>query len=124
MPEQSAAPEDKRFSLTEALELMQRAQAFHPHRPLRLVVKTCNPGGLSGHQTTEVKTVYAGIDWEAGQVIVEPAEPLTRLSPEDVKAIVASVRAGSSWHAYQRDKVLRERINALEAEVKRLSAGS
>ena len=42
---------------------------------------------------------------------------LTGLSAADVEAIRASARQGSSWHAYQANKQLRERIAELERQL-------
>jgi len=103
--------------LDEVIAQLERIRALQPSRKLRLVIRGNNAGGLSAHQTTEVQGIYAGFDWEAGMVIVEPAKPLTELKPDQVADISKSVRAGTSWHAYQRDAKLRQRITALEAEV-------
>ncbi len=111
------------LSLETALELLQRIQAQPSSRPWRLVVRKHNPGGMTAHQTTEVQGIYAGFDWEAGRVVITPAKPLTELTPEQVDAIEKSVRQGSSWHAYQREEKLRQRIAQLEAEVVRLKEG-
>lgn len=107
-------------SIADAIAIMERAQRMQSSRGLRLVVRKFNPGALTAHQTTDVKSLYAGIDWDAGKLIIEPAAPLTELTPEQVADITKSVRAGSSWHAYKRDERMRERIKALEAEVRRL----
>jgi hypothetical protein len=84
-------------------------------RPWRLVIRKHNPGGMSGHGTTEVQSIAAGFDWEAGRVVITPAKPLTELSPEQIAAIEKSVREGGSWHAYQAQVRLRDRIKELEA---------
>lgn len=113
-------PAPNRLSLEDAIERLQRIQTLHSSRPWRLVIRKSNPGGMTGHQTTEVQGVYAGIDREAGRVVIEPAKPLTELTAAEVEAIQRSVREGSSWHAYQREKKWRERIAALEAELDQL----
>ena len=109
-----------RLSLETAIEQLQRIENEHSYRPWRLVIRKTNPGGMSGHQTTEVQGIYVGFDHEAGRVVIQPAKPLTELSPEQVEAIQKSVREGGSWHAEQRENKLRERIAELEAEVARL----
>ena len=118
------SPPIPHLSLESALGILQQVQEFQGSRQWRMVVRTFNPGGLSAHQTTEVQGFYAGMDWEAGMVVIEPSQPLTALNPEQVEAISKSVREGSSWHAYQRDRVLRERITALEKEVATLRAAA
>lgn len=117
-------PNEVKFSLGAAIEHLQRIQAMDGSRPWRLVVRSkTNPGGLTAHQTTEVQAIHAGIDWQAGQVIIEPAKPLTELTLERVEAIQQSARQGASWHAYQREKRLRERIDALKEELASLRSG-
>lgn len=108
------------YPLAEALAQMQRIAAAQGERPQRLVVRKFSPGGMCGHGRVEVKSIDGGIDWYAGRVIITPATPLTELTPEEVAAIAKSVRAGASWHAYQREKKLHDKIAALEAEVKTL----
>jgi hypothetical protein len=109
----------ERYSLDAAIEHLLRIKQMGGSREWHLVVRKTNPGGLTAHQTTEVKAIYAGFDWEAGKVVIEPARPLTELSPEQVEAIQKSVRAGGSWHAYEREKKLRARIAELEAKLKK-----
>jgi len=112
------------YSLEAAIEHLQRIQKMQTGRQWRLTIRKHNPGGLTAHQTTEVQGIYAGFDWQAGQVVIEPAKPLTELSPEQVSAIEKSVRAGGSWHAYEAQKKLRARIKELEAEVASLRAAA
>jgi len=104
----------KGFGLDAAIEHLQRIQRMGGSRRWRLVVRKFNPGGMSGHGTTEVDSIAAGFDWEAGRVVITPVKPMTELTPEDVEAITKSVRAGGSWHAYKSREKLRER--ALKAE--------
>lgn len=112
---------DPHFMLEAAMEHFQRAlQHASPSRPLRLVIRKHNPGGMSGHGTTEVESIAVGFDWEAGRVILTPAKPLTELTPEQVQAIEKSVRQGGSWHAYEAQKKLRERALKAEARVAEL----
>lgn len=101
------------YTLDAALDHLQRIKAM-PSRSRRLVIRKFNPGGMTGHQTVEVDSIHAGFDWEAGKVVITPAEPMTVLTPEQVADITKSVRAGGSWHAYEARKSLRER--ALKAE--------
>jgi hypothetical protein len=106
-------------SLEQALEQMRAIQERQGSRPFRLAIRISNPGGLTAHQTVEVSQVCVGFDWEAGKLIFEPAQPLTPLTAEQVEAISQSVRQGQSWHAYEREKALRERIAVLEAHLKK-----
>lgn len=113
-----------RFTLDAAMDHFQRIQGMPSVQPWHVVIRKANPGGMVGHQTTNIQAIYAGHDHEAGRVIIEPARPLTELTLEQADAILQSVRKGSSWHAYQREKQLLERIAALEAEVARLRASA
>ena len=79
------------------------------------------PGSIGSAPSVAVASAQYGFDWDSGTFQIVTAEKLTRLSPEDVEAIRFSASKGQSWHAYQSQKVLRERINALEDEVRRLS---
>jgi len=110
----------KGFGLDAAIEHLQRIQKMGGSRRWRLVVRKFNPGGMSGHGTTEVDSIAAGFDWEAGRVVITPAKPMTELTPEDVEAITKSVRAGGSWHAYKSQEKLRERALKAEARVAEL----
>lgn len=108
---------DVGYSLDAALAQLQALRGSQGARACRLVVRKFNPGGMTGHQTVEVERIDAGVDWEAGRIIITPAQRLTELSPEDVEAIRTSVRSAGSWHAYQRERALRDRITALEQEL-------
>lgn len=116
-------PKPDTMPVNIALEVLRRSRDLHLGRELRLTIRKNNPGGLVAHQTTEVTGIYEGFDWESGQMIIEPARPLTELSPEQVDAIAKSVREGSSWHAVEREKKLRARIAALEAELADIKQG-
>lgn len=113
---------DEFMSVDNAIATMRRMQAMQPNRSWQLAIRKFNPGGLTAHQTVGVKNMYAGIDWEAGHVILEPVRPLTELTSEEVADISKSVREGQSWHAYQIHKEHQARIKYLEAEVARLKA--
>ena len=106
--------------LNVALEQLRTIRDRSLGREMRLTIRKSNPGGLSGHQTTDVVSLHRGIDWEGGQVIITPAAPLTELTQEQVDAIMTSVRKGGSWHAYQREEKLRARIKELEDRIEGL----
>ena len=99
-------------SVEQAIALLQRSHDLL-RRPLRLTIRKCNPGGLTAHQTVDVKGIHPGIDWEGSQVVIEPVRPLTELTPEQVEAVMQSVRMGSSWHAYEREKKYRAKFKEL-----------
>ncbi|MNN62065.1 hypothetical protein D3C81_1773410 [compost metagenome] len=54
--------------------------------------------------------------------MVYPAEPLTKLSAEDVEAIRKSVAGSQSWHAYEAYKKYREHLQAVHTERDQLLA--
>lgn len=60
-----------------------------------------SPGSIGPSPSVEVEAIHAGSDWDAGQVMIYPAQPLTTLTPEQVADITTSVRKGQSWHAYE-----------------------
>lgn len=60
-----------------------------------------SPGSIGATPSVEVEAIHPGFDWDAGQVMIYPAQPLTTLTPEQVNDITESVRKGQSWHAYQ-----------------------
>lgn len=60
-----------------------------------------SPGSIGASPSVEVQGIYAGFDWDAGQVLIYPAQPLTTLTPEQVAEISESVSKGQSWHAYE-----------------------
>ena len=109
-----------RLSAEDAIAYIERQQKMHSHRDWRLTIAISNPGGLTAHQTVEVKAIEAGFDWTAGQLILRPAAPLSRLTAEQVADVTKSVRAGSSWHAYEREKKNRAEVATLQAENARL----
>ncbi|SSG52305.1 Uncharacterised protein [Klebsiella pneumoniae] len=60
-----------------------------------------SPGSIGPSPSVEVEAIQAGFDWDAGQVMIYPAQPLTTLTPEQVADITTSVRKGQSWHAFE-----------------------
>jgi hypothetical protein len=102
--------ERKTLKAEDALAAIQRQIAMS-HRDHRLTIRISNPGGLTAHQTVDAAAIHGGFDWEAGQLVIEPAKPLTWLTPEDVAAIHESMKKGQSWHAYQREKHHCERLS-------------
>lgn len=79
-----------------------------------------SPGSVGATPSVGIKSVVCGFDWDNGTLLIHTDEPLTRLSPEDVKAIRESISKGTSWHAYQAHKKQADHIKALEAELAEL----
>lgn len=70
-------------------------------RDPEITIAIHSPGSIGPSPSVEVESIHAGLDWDAGQVLIYPAQPLTTLTPEQVADITESVRKGQSWHAYQ-----------------------
>lgn len=70
-------------------------------RDPEITILVHSPGSIGPSPSVEVEAIHAGFDWDAGQVMIYPAQPLTTLTPEQVADITESVRKGQSWHAYQ-----------------------
>lgn len=85
-------------------------------RDPKITILVHSPGRIGPSPSVEVEAIHAGFDWDAGQVMIYPAQPLTVLTPEQVSAIEESVRKGQSWHAYQAHKKHREEVKELTAQ--------
>lgn len=96
---------------------LQRIHSLNT-RDLDVVIVVTQPGALGGTPSVPLLSVDAGIDWNAGKLMLTPAQPLSPLSAEEKLALVESVRKGQSWHAYQQYKRLTGRIAALEAQLR------
>ena len=57
-----------------------------------------------------------GNDWENNCMILTPAQPLTVLTPDEVRDIQLSMRQGGNWHSYQRHQKQQDKIDLLEAQ--------
>lgn len=70
-------------------------------RDPEITISILSPGSIGASPSVEVESIQAGFDWDAGQVLIYPAQPLTTLTPEQVADITTSVRKGQPWHAYE-----------------------
>lgn len=70
-------------------------------RDPEITIVVHSPGSIGPSPSVEVEAIHAGFDWDAGQVMIYPAQPLTVLTPEQVAEISESVLKGQSWHAYE-----------------------
>lgn len=84
-------------------ELVDRiwSNTLTQRRDPEITIAIHSPGSIGPSPSVEVEAIHAGFDWDAGQVLIYPAQPLTTLTPEQVADITASVRKGQSWHAYE-----------------------
>ncbi|WP_394817949.1 hypothetical protein [Klebsiella aerogenes] len=70
-------------------------------RDPEITISIHSPGSIGASPSVAVESIQAGFDWDAGQVMIYPAQPLTTLTPEQVADITTSVRKGQSWHAFE-----------------------
>ena len=90
----------------------------HSHRrDMDVTIVVHSPGRIGSTPSVEVQSIQAGFDWDAGQVMIFPAQPLTTLTPEQVADITESVHKGQSWHAYQEYKKHKEQLEKLSMEL-------
>ncbi|QST57574.1 hypothetical protein [Escherichia albertii] len=86
-------------------------------RDMDVTIVVHSPGRIGSTPSVEVQSIQAGFDWDAGKVMIFPAQPLTTLTPEQVADITESVRKGQSWHAYQEYKKHKEQLEKLSIEL-------
>lgn len=90
----------------------------HSHRrDMDVTIVVHSPGRIGSTPSVEVQSIQVGFDWDAGQVMIFPAQPLTTLTPEQITDITDSVRKGQSWHAYQEYKKHKEQLEKLSIEL-------
>lgn len=64
----------------------------------------------------EAQALMRGMDWEGNCMILTPSQPLTVLTPEEVRDIQLSMRQGSNWHTFQRYQKQQNQIDLLTAQ--------
>lgn len=90
----------------------------HSHRrDMDVTIVVHSPGRIGSTPSVEVQSIQVGFDWDAGQVMIFPAQPLTTLTPEQITDITDSVRKGQSWHAYREYKKHKEQLEKLSIEL-------
>jgi hypothetical protein len=92
-------------------------------RDPEITIVVHSPGSIGPSPSVEVEAIHAGFDWDAGQVMIYPAQPLTVLTPEQVAEISESVRKGQSWHAYEAYKKHKSQWKTLRLSMRK-SPGS
>lgn len=111
------------MNVVEALAALSKTAAGRHQQECRLVIPIYAPGSIGGSPCVEVTSFSVGFDWDTHKLFVHTEEKLTTLTPEEVAAIMTSVREGQSWHAYQEYKKQAKRIKELEKQVKALTGG-
>lgn len=116
----SAAPkmdaERVLFMLTQTKATNRRWSELEP----RIVVQS--QGHIGGTPTVALRTLGAGIDWDAGKLLLYPEKPLTTLTEADLRDIRASLAKGHSWHAYREHQAQQRVLHTMQAEIDRLRA--
>lgn len=93
-------------------------------RDPEITIVVHSPGSIGPSPSVEVEAIHAGFDWDAGQVMIYPAQPLTTLTPEQVADITASVRKGQSWHAFEAYKKHKAQLENAALSMRRLQASA
>lgn len=91
------------MKLSKFSELVARiwSNPLTQRRDPEITIIVHSPGSIGASPSVEVESIQAGFDWDAGQVLIYPVQPLTTLTPEQVADITTSVRKGQSWHAFE-----------------------
>lgn len=110
------------ITVARAAEILSYVQDYRRDQTT-LQVEVFQPGSIGGTPRVPITAMQAGFDWDNGAMLLKPEKRLTVLTPEQVAAIERSARKGQSWHAYEAQKRLRERIRELEAELAALKQG-
>ncbi len=111
------------MTAAQALDHLERIKAVNPRKmDAVLSVEVYAPGTVGGSPTVPVISVDLGFDWSDGKLIIRPEKQLTQLSPEQVDAILESVRKGNSWHAYERHKQHKAREKELSDQLAAVTA--
>lgn len=112
------------MKLSKFSELVARiwSNPLTQRRDPKITIIVHSPGSIGATPSVEVESIQAGFDWDAGQVLIYPAQPLTTLTPEQVADITASIRKGHSWHAFEAYKKHKAEICALKTQIAELES--
>ncbi|EPR1415846.1 TPA: hypothetical protein ACTYIV_001472 [Citrobacter koseri] len=112
------------MKLSKFSELVARiwSNPLTQRRDPEITIIVHSPGSIGATPSVEVESIQAGFDWDAGQALIYPAQPLTTLTPEQVADITSSVRKGQSWHAYEAYKKHKAEVDALKAQIAELES--
>jgi hypothetical protein len=104
----------------QALDTLKRHSGLQPRlfESQELLIQTFAPGSVGGTPGVAVVGMHPGFDWDKGRFLLQPAQPLTTLTPEDVCAVRESVQKSQSWHAYKAWEKQQKRIEQLQAALK------
>jgi hypothetical protein len=104
------------ITAAKALEaLADNSRSTHPAERLIIpVIPRDSTMGPIPH--VEAQALMRGMDWENNCMILTPEQPLTVLTPDEVRDIQLSMRQGGNWHSYQRHQKQQDKIDLLEAQ--------
>lgn len=104
----------------KALEaLADNSRSTHPAERLIVpVIPRDSTAGIIPH--VEARALMRGMDWENNCMILTPAQPLTVLTPDEVRDIQLSMRQGGNWHSYQRHQKQQDKIDMMAAQLSAL----
>jgi hypothetical protein len=106
------------MEINDAILILERCKMGAGGREQNLTVEIFSPSSIGGTPCTKVTAINPGIDWDAGKIIINTEQPLTALTPEQVEAITKSVKEGNSWHAYEREKKNKAKLDELLSRMK------
>lgn len=120
----------KTYPMTTPLRALQVAESLNTIianatgrcERLTFEVLVNQPGSMGGSPAVGIVSLDLGFDWNAGRILLRPAQELSVLSQEDIAAIRESVKKGSSWHAYQQYQQQEAEKDALREEIAQLQA--
>lgn len=109
------------ITAAKALEaLADNSRSTHPAERLIIpVIPRDSTMGPIPH--VEAQALMRGMDWENNCMILTPAQPLTVLTPDEVRDIQLSMRQGGNWHSFRRYEKQQNQIDLLTAQVAALS---
>lgn len=111
------------MKLSKFSELVARiwSNPLTQRRDPEITIVVHSPGSIGATPSVEVESIQTGFDWDAGQALIYPAQPLTTLTPEQVADITSSVRKGQSWHAFETYKKHKAQLENAAIEYAKVS---
>ena len=91
---------------------------------LKVLVPVFSPGSMGGTKGVAITDIDIGFDHDHGKAILRLDGEVSKLTDKQKSAIMQSVRRGSSWHAYQQYKAMKEREQAERSRLHALLASA
>lgn len=93
-------------------------------KDLKVIVPVFSPGSMGGTKGVAITDIDIGFDHDHGKAILRLDGEVSKLTDKQKSAIMQSVRRGSSWHAYQQYKAMKEREQAERSRLHTLLASA